>query len=438
MSARHQRVHLAFVLLAGLAALAASCARELPTAAPAATARRTSPLDMAASPGDDGIAVTLVPGVSPADVAETYGAAVLEVSSGQAVASLAPAPSDSLSTLLTQLSSDPRVATAETNLRFEPPESEQKSFAFDDGHNTVEDVAAQPALAAIRAAQALAVSRGDGVRVAILDTGIDPGHPIFAGRIAASYDFLLNQPGATDVAQGIDTNGDGVVDGAWGHGTHVAGIVAMVAPGAKLLVGRVLNSDGQGDVVTVAAGIRWAVQNGADVINLSLGSVSASPAIASAISDAEEHGAIVFAAAGNHGAALPREFPASFKEAVAVAATDAYASPAPWSSFAPYVALSAPGVAIRSAYPGGLYRQWSGTSMSTPFVAATAALLLGDHPYWDHEDLVDRLASAATPLVHVSADRVGMMGAGMLNAGDALAPDATGGDQAAIQQPGRH
>src|SRR5262249_15756207 len=144
----------------------------------------------------------------------------------------------------------------------------------------------QPAAAAMHLSLAHVISSGEGVRVAILDTGIDPTHPAFAGRIATSWDFLNEQPGATDVAEGLDTNGDGVVDEAWGHGTHVAGIVTLTAPAAQLLIGRVLDSDGQGDVITVACGIRWAIANGARVINLSLGSLSDSPAIRSALAEA--------------------------------------------------------------------------------------------------------------------------------------------------------
>jgi subtilisin family serine protease len=432
------RTHLALVTLAILAALASSCARGLPTAA------RTEPPTRALASRLEGqelegeVAVTLLLGVAPADVAASHGATVLEWDAGERLASFLPGPGDTPAALLARLLTDPRVSSAESNSRFEPAEGRQKSFAFDDGHNTASEVNAQPALAAVHALEALAISRGDGVRVAILDTGIDPSHPLFAGRIAGAHDFVEGIEGAAEIAYGVDSNNDGFVDGAWGHGTHVAGIVSTVAPGARLLIARVLDSDGQGDVITVASGIRWAVQHGANVINLSLGSLSRSEAIANALEDAEEHGVIVFASAGNWGAATPQEFPARDEGTRAVAATDAYAAPAPWSSYAPYVVISAPGVAIRSAYPGGLYRQWSGTSMSTPFASATAALLLARHPEWHRSDVMARIASSATPLVNVTGDRVGMFGAGMLDIGQALAPDAPEGDEGSITQPGHH
>jgi thermitase len=421
---------LALILAACLSLLVASCGRELPTAVGERELARPAGDGAPGGQISEGqIALTLSPGVAPADIAATYGASVASWDADERVASITPGPGDDAGGLLAQLASDPRISTSESNIQFEPSEARQKSFAFDDGHNTAESVPAQPAFTNVHAVQALAVSRGDGVRIAILDTGIDPGHVLFAGRIVAAYDFVDGQPGATDLQQGLDSNGDGVVDGAWGHGTHVAGIVATIAPGARLLIGRVLNSDGQGDVVSVAAGIRWAVQNGANVINLSLGSLSSSCAVESALEEAEEHHVTVFASAGNWGASTPQEYPASSEEAIAVAATDAYAAAAPWSSYAPYVAISAPGVAIRSAYPGGQYRQWTGTSMSTPFASAAAALLLTMHPYWHREDLLNRLTAHATPIDNLTGDRVGMFGAGMIDIGDALAPDApSGGD----------
>jgi subtilisin family serine protease len=186
----------------------------------------------------------------------------------------------------------------------------------------------------------------------------------------------------------------------------------------------VLDADGVGDVVTVAAGIRWAVGQGANVINLSLGSLQFSHAIEEALEEAEQHGVIVVASAGNWGAELPMEFPARDPHAIAIAASDAFGAPAPWTSYAVYVKLSAPGVAIRSAAPGGGYRMWSGTSMSTPFVAGTAALLLQLHPSWPAYGVMARLADAAAPMNGLSAAQFGKLGAGMLDAGAALAPDA--------------
>lgn len=433
--ARTPHIVLALVVLA---ALASSCARSLPTAANTTAPTRALANREEGQALEGEVAVTLVLGVKPGDVAASYNATVLEWSYNERVAGFVPGHGETPASLLAKLIADPRVTTAEANASFQVAEARQKSFAFDDGRNTPDNFTSQPAMAAVHAIQALAVSRGNGVRVAILDTGIDPDHPLFAGRIGAAYDFVETREGATELAYGVDSNHDGYTDGAFGHGTHVAGIVAAVAPGATLLIARVLDSDGQGDVVTVASGIHWAVTQGADIINLSLGSLTRSTAISNALAEAQSHGILVFASAGNWGTPLPQEWPARDDAAMAVAATDAYAAAAPWSSFEPYIVLSAPGVAVRSAFPGGGYRQWSGTSMSTPFVTGTAALLRWRHPNWRRADFVARLRATATPITGLLDERVGMFGAGMLDIGAALAPDAPAGDEGTILTPGAH
>ncbi|HTR98020.1 MAG TPA: S8 family serine peptidase [Candidatus Acidoferrales bacterium] len=409
-----------------VALLATSCSRELPTASRGtaqATPRLVSKRFGTREVGGE-VVITLANAAEADQIAASYGAEIVAIDSTDGVVSIMPGGSDTQASLLAKLHGDPRVETSEPNEYFEPAEARQKSFAFDDGIELQSAYVSQPAATAMHFDLAHQISSGWGVRVAILDTGIDPAHPLFAGRIADAWDFIDDQPGATDVAEGVDTNGDGVVDEAWGHGTHVAGIVTLTAPGARLLVGRVLDSDGQGDVLTVAAGIHWAVDSGARVINLSLGSYSDSPAISSALQEAAVHGVVVVAAAGNMGAEQPVEYPAAYATPEAVAASDVSADPAPWTSYGTFVDISAPGIAIRSAYPGGQYRLWSGTSMSTPFVAGTAALLLGLHPGWGTADVFARIAATSQHLNNVAATEAGKLGAGMLDSGAALAPDA--------------
>ena len=404
--------------------LASSCSRQLPTALSRSTPARAHVQRFTGSPIGGEIVITLAPGADAAAVAASYGATILHDDAGQGIISLAPEATGSVSGLLGQLAGDPRIMSSESNTYLQTAESRQQSFAFDDGLSTPQTYVEQPAAEVLHLANAHGTATGMGVKVALLDTGIDPDHPAIAGHVAAAYDFVLEQPGATEVAGGVDTNNDGVADGAWGHGTHLAGIVMLTAPDAQLLVGRVLDSDGVGDVVTVAAGIRWAVAQGADVINLSLGTLGSSSAIKAALEEAEEHHVIVIASAGNLGAEFPQEYPARSPDAVAIAACDAYGAPAPWTSYATYVKLSAPGVGIRSTYPGGEYRLWSGTSMAAPFVAGTAALLLEKHPSWSEYYVMQRIRENAAPLNSVSDTQSGKLGAGMLDVGAALAPDA--------------
>lgn len=415
----------AAVMLTAVAMLTTSCARELPTSVN--TARTNPPASGGGGGGDDDasslVAVTLNSGVSPSAVASDYNATIVEFESEEHVLSLRPAANVLPADLAAQLALDPRVATAEQNGYLQTAEARQQSFAFDDGHDTPQDAAAQPALAALHVESAWAASQGENVRVAILDTGIDPNHPLLKKRILSTWDFVDDKLDVTDTKTGVDNSGNGVADEAWGHGTHVAGIVAMTAPKADLLIARVLDSEGRGDVVKVAAGIRWAVAHGAKVINLSLGTLNRSTAVQRALDDAEDHGVFVTASAGNWGADHPTEYPASSNDAAAIAATDVNATPAPWTSYGSFVALTAPGVAIRSAYPGGTYRLWSGTSMSAPFVSGTAALLLSVHPTWSPERVLERMMDTSRHLVGVPSAMVGKLGDGMLDTGAALRPD---------------
>jgi len=191
---------------------------------------------------------------------------------------------------------------------------------------------------------------------------------------------------------------------------------------------RVLDDEGRGDVRTVAAGIRWALGQGARVINLSLGMTTTSSAVELALLEAQMRGAIVVTSAGNTGSEFPQEYPATSLRVIAVAACDPSNRPATFTSFGSFVDVSAPGVAIRSAYPGGQYRLWSGTSMSAPFVSGTAALLLGLHPQWSMVTVMNRLRQTTRPLMGGSFQQIGRLGSGVLDVNDALADDRPAGD----------
>ena len=155
------------------------------------------------------------------------------------------------------------------------------------------------------------------------------------------------------------------------------------------------------------------------MLNLSLGSLKGSDALQNALADAENRGVIVISSAGNWGADSPVEFPARSSHVAAIAAVDATAYPAAFSSYGPIVALAAPGVGVRSTFPGGGYRLWSGTSMSAPFVAGTAALIAEMHPTWTLSQVMRRIEDTARPVKEQGED----FGAGALDAGAALAPD---------------
>ena len=365
------------------------------------------------------VVVTLAPGVNADQLAADHGARVVECELDERQATLVPVPPQTALGLEGALLTDPRAVTAEPNVLLESVEARQQSFAFDDGFSMSAGMTEQPAIAAIGLSSAHDVALGRGVIVAIIDTGIDPRHPLLRNAYMGGIDFVDHDSDPSEGANGIDDDGDGNIDEAFGHGTHIAGIVHMVAPEAKLLSVRVLDSDGRGDLQAVSAGVRWAVARGAKVINLSLGSLGRADALQKALEEAEAAGVIVIASAGNWGAETPVEFPARSEHVAAIAAVDANAVPATFSSYGHIVALAAPGVAVRSTYPGNRYRLWSGTSMATPFVSGTVALLCEIHPTWTLTQVLDRIGDTARPI----NDGYSEFGAGALDAGAALAPD---------------
>lgn len=412
------------VLALVMGLLLGSCGRLAPTS----PARESAgPLSVRQTSGTlnneytNEVVVQLATDVDGTSFAAEYGAEFVEEEDGLIL--LRPASGESCESLVLRMSLDPRVRTSERNSTIETAEGRQESVASDDAFGTIGAFQEQPAASSIRLAEAHAVSRGGGVLIAILDTGIDPRHPLLRGRLAPGWDFIDRDSDPTDVRTGRNTDRDGYQDEAFGHGTHVAGIAALTAPGARIMPVRVLDSDGRGDVVSVAAGIRWAVDHGARVLNLSLGMLHSSDAIQSLLDDAESRGVVVVCSAGNWGREDPKEYPAASSHAVAVGATHSDAVTAAFSSYGDHLAVSAPGVGVRSAYPGGGWAIWSGTSMSAPFVAGTAALLLSLHPAWNTEDVMDRIGQSARSIVPTTPERSGLFGAGMLDAGAALLPD---------------
>jgi subtilisin family serine protease len=145
----------------------------------------------------------------------------------------------------------------------------------------------------IKLAEARKISTGQGIIVAVLDTGMAPDHPLLNSSITAGYDFVRMTNDIYDTGNGIDDDGNGTTDEFVGHGTHVSGIVVTGAPGVQIMPIRVLNSEGMGTYWEVAAGIKYAVDHGADVINMSLSAPRLTPSLKDALDYAYAHGVIV-------------------------------------------------------------------------------------------------------------------------------------------------
>ena len=241
------------------------------------------------------------------------------------------------------------------------------------------------------------VTRGQGIKIAVLDTGIDRTHPLFAGKLLPGYDFVDNDDDPTEV-------GTAHV-GAFGHGTHVAGIVATVAPEAKIIPIRVLDENGGCDVWRLARALVYAANpdgdlstnDGADIINLSLGTPGRTSLIRRLIAAETNDGThedepglpqfghpgiVVVVAAGNTGNETAI-YPAAEHDVpglVAVGASSPADTASVFSTRGEWVELMAPGERIVSAVPGGKYGIWRGTSMSAPVVSGIAALVRSRFP----------------------------------------------------------
>ncbi|TQS39544.1 S8 family peptidase [Cryptosporangium phraense] len=270
----------------------------------------------------------------------------------------------------------------------------------------------QWALTTLKAETDWTKSTGSGVTVAVIDTGVQASHPDLAGQVLKGIDLVGDKPASTDGSN--DENG---------HGTHVAGIIAAVAnnkigvaglaPNVKILPIRVLDADGSGYDSDMAKGIIQAVDRGAKVINLSVGGTEAG-ATSSAVQYALSKNVTVVAAAGNErqdGNAT--SYPAADAGVIGVAATDSTNKDADFSNTGSYVDVAAPGVSILSTYMGSQYATMSGTSMATPYVAATAALLKSVSPGLTPAQVTTALESTATDLGAAGRDDV--FGYGLIN-----------------------
>ena len=269
--------------------------------------------------------------------------------------------------------------------------------------------------------QRVATNLGNGVKVAIIDTGIDLKHSAFAGAILETemWDFVGND--ATPQEEGT------LGFGAYGHGTNIAGIVLQIAPRAKILPLRVLGTDGSGDVTKVAAAINYAVGKGAQIINLSLGSDSESSTVQKAIDLAASKGVFVIASSGNTGNQKVT-FPASvaFEDAnsglysVSVGSVDRYDYKSSFSTYGTEerpLEIVAPGESVYAPAPDNRMAAWSGTSMAAPMVSGALALALGQPLRISKLDMEEKIRDAASDIYNNGMNQAykDMLGKGRLN-----------------------
>jgi subtilisin family serine protease len=403
------------------------------------------------------LVLQLQPGGDIQTVAAAAGAAVLGQFGRRPIWRIAlPGGRDAAAEAAT-LQARADVLYAEPNAAQEAPESTRNSFWVIGGDSGGYGSQWAPDALNLGATRA-AAGTGEGVRVAVLDTGADLAHPLLADRLARRGDGRLL--GRDFVDDDDDPSEEGTrADVGWGHGTHVAGLVALAAPGARLMPVRVLDRQGQGNAWVLAEALAWAVDpdgnpatdDGAHLINLSLGTTQPTRLLSSVVAlascefdddddDDEDyadagfdedrarcaagHGAAVLAAAGNDGSDRVRIYPAAeqVKGARAVAATAEDDTLAAFSNSGGWIKLAAPGEAIVSSVPGGRWGTWSGTSMAAPLATGVAALVLGTPApsprpgttglrQWRAEDLLARLEGRAAAVCGAAQKQVDALAA---------------------------
>ena len=231
--------------------------------------------------------------------------------------------------------------------------SPQATYSLDDSY-----LSERWGVSKIEAPQAWQITRGgQSIIVAVLDTGIDSDNQDLADRVVAEVNFT-DSPTSNDL---------------YGHGTHMAGTIAAIAPECRLMNVKVANDAGRCEPSVVAKGITWAVDHGAKVINMSL-SMKASPNLEEAVNYAWSQGAIIIAAAGNKGGSEP-SYPAYYAHCLAVAGTNTNNSLALLSSHGDWVDVAAPGFNIYSELPQNQYGYKTGTSAAGAHVSGIAALV---------------------------------------------------------------
>ena len=261
----------------------------------------------------------------------------------------------------------------------------------------------------LRLAEAHALAQGKRVKIAVIDTSVDVGHPVFKGARIQTFDALGDGKGAPEP-----------------HGTAIAGIVGAraqmegVAPAAEVLSVRAFTAAGQSSArsytLAILKGLDWAALNGARVVNMSFAG-PADPVLEKAIAAADAQGMILVAAAGNGGPSAKPAYPAAYDQVLAVTATDDRDGLYKDANRGAYIAIAAPGVDIVAAAPGGAYDISSGTSLAAAHISGIAALMLERNPKLSGKDVLSALRESAHKLDGAAAKDAG---AGVADAAGAI------------------
>jgi thermitase len=276
--------------------------------------------------------------------------------------------------LQTQMAADPSVVWVEDNTQIGTAEGigTKGSTLPAIGGRSKEIAKNTNVLTQINWSSDLANMVGRPMKIAIMDTGLSKQQTFLWNRVSASANFIESGQPADDKPLGNDTNGNTVVDEAVGHGTMVASIVNMITPQSRLVIAKVADSDGIATAWTVIEGLAFAVVHGAEVANLSVGSQDQVLALSDVMDWCEQHNLVVVAGAGNDNLSHV-SFPSRISKIVCVTGLDANNKKASFSNYDSAADSTAPATGIVGEWWDGHMGVWSGTSFSSPMVAASIA-----------------------------------------------------------------
>jgi subtilisin family serine protease len=365
-----------------------------------------------------------------AALASKYGFTIVKSFQSSAGSSYSISTVQPLSQLaLTQLLTETGVRQVDTDSEVDSPESESGSKAQAQleslgnllsnpvgvdyyGSQVLATYVTQPGTQLIELAAAHTTFGAGGGTVAIIDTGVDPNHPALSGALVPGYDFTRDRPDtvselndlapavaaalnqstvelldAKNIVVGLsqstveilDQSTVEILDGnglpsAFGHGTMVAGLVHLVAPNAKIMPLKAFHADGSASLYDIDRAIRYATDNGANVISMSFSFPTSSPVLQAATDYAHSHGVITIASAGNDGKGIA-VYPAASPQVIGVGSTNFSDKRSPFSNYGPSAKTSAPGEALVTLFPGGNYAAVWGTSFSAALVSGAVAMM---------------------------------------------------------------
>ncbi len=308
----------------------------------------------------------------------------------------------------TTINSMPEVKFCHPNYVVIPLQAVQTSIPISDNEGSG-DCSLQRAATDLGLPDIPATVTGSGIKVAVIDGGVNDLHPYLTGFVTSGYDYIDHDEYAFDDRGGINS----------GHGTFIAGIIHLVAPEAEIVAYRVTDTAGFSTGYVVAEAVLAAVEDGCRVINLSMVMAMEHEALSEAIQYAVQHGVVVIAAAGND-QFFYEKYPAADENTIAVAAVDSVIALADFSCYGMHIDVCAPGTEVYSAHLDTGYAWWGGTSFAAPFVAGQAALLFGEDPTMTYDQIVPLITHTATSIDNINPDYAGLLGSGLINIAAAL------------------